>query len=218
MKTRKPMKSRVLILAGVAATTVGVVSMSITAQNAPITGSAHDFSALGWSNSQICLPCHIPHGADTTVARAPLWNHELTQATYTLFDGGTAPWNEALDSGSILCMSCHDGTVALDSFGGKAGSTFIGGNGLLGTDLSDDHPVGATGVYPVAGNSRFQPAASWEHPAGSGRMFLQDLEVNGVMERVVGCTTCHNVHNTVHPYMLRKTNDGSSLCLTCHIK
>jgi predicted CXXCH cytochrome family protein len=220
-QTRKEftMKAKVPILVGVTAATVGLFAVTITGQNAPIAGSAHDFSAYGWSNNQICLPCHTPHGADTTVDRAPLWNHELTQATYIMYDGSTAPWDEALDPGSILCMSCHDGTVALDSFGGKSGSVYIGGNGLLGTDLRDDHPVGATAVYPDQGpNTRMHPASNWEHPNSPGRMFRQEMEINGELVKVIGCNTCHNVHNTVHPYMLRQTNDGSNLCLLCHIK
>ena len=52
-----------------------------------IRGSGHDFSDASWSNGEICLPCHTPHNSNLDVARAPLWNHELTTATYTLYDG-----------------------------------------------------------------------------------------------------------------------------------
>jgi len=106
-----------------------------------ITGSVHDFSSQGWSGGEICKVCHTPHNADSTVG--PLWNHELSSATYTLYssltlDGDMSPPGRA----SKLCLSCHDGTVAIDSFNGTTGGSFVSGNALIGTDLSDDHPVG----------------------------------------------------------------------------
>lgn len=206
------MRARIPILAGVAAVTVGGIAVTLVAQSGSIVGSKHDFSAFGWSEGQICLPCHTPHKAMDV--DAPLWNHELTQATYTLYDGSSAPYDEALDTSSILCMSCHDGTVALDSFGGKSGSVFMDGDALVGVNLRDDHPVGKTGVYPVSGSWGFRPADSWQ---GQG-MYLRDLEVDGSPEKVVSCSTCHNPHNSQHGYMLRRSNAGSNLCLTCHIK
>ena len=48
---------------------------------------------------------------------------------------------------------------------------------------------------------------------------LQDMDVNGTIERVVSCTTCHEPHNR-HSMdnMLWIDNAGSQLCLTCHLK
>ena len=89
-----------------------------------IVGSAHDFSGQGWSGGQICVPCHTPHKANITVADAPLWNHALTAATFTLYSSPTL--NATLTQpggGSKLCFSCHDGTVAINSFGGTTDST-----------------------------------------------------------------------------------------------
>jgi predicted CXXCH cytochrome family protein len=188
-----------------------------------ITGSAHDFTPYGWSQGEICLPCHVPHNAMHLTGgqfdvgeRAPLWNHEVTTATYTIYDGTTGvPTHDALDSRSILCMSCHDGTVALDSFGGNIGNQFIGPNGLIGTDISDDHPVGVTAIYPD--EPWFNDPANWEDdPHG---FHLQDMDVDGTIERVVGCTTCHEPHNRENiDHMLWINNAGSALCLTCHLK
>ncbi len=51
-----------------------------------IAGSAHDFSGEAWNAAgEICIPCHTPHNADITAANAPLWNHELTAATYYFY-------------------------------------------------------------------------------------------------------------------------------------
>lgn len=209
------MKEKVPILVGVTAATIGVLAVTLMGQTG-ITGSAHDFSdvAGNWAEGEICLPCHTPHGANTDVA-APLWNHALTEQVFALYGGGSAPADEALDSKSVLCMSCHDGITALDSFGGKTGTILMQGSAVIGTDLSNDHPVGATAVYPDQGpNSRMRPASEWEGWGPRGGMWRQPL--NGDM--VVGCTTCHNVHNTVHKAMARRTLDGSDLCLACHIK
>jgi len=211
------MKRRHLLnLAGIA-----VLACGTAGANAQITGSAHDFSNAGWSRGQICLPCHTPHNVNEVeingFASGPLWNHALPAESqlYTLYDTvDPALRNDALDVNSILCMGCHDGTVALDSFGGRTGVQFINGSELIGTDLSNDHPVGATAIYPIGSNS-FKDPTTW--PSGMGK--LKSMLVNSVEEKVVGCSTCHTVHNKGNnEFMLRLNNSGSTLCLACHVK
>lgn len=128
--------------------------------------------------AEVCVFCHTPHGADTN-ASAPLWNKRLGAAgtpagggTYTTYaslqtpslDGAVA----AVGSISLACLSCHDGTQAMDNIINAPGSgglladgggvdgrayTWTGstvnlagrltsGAGLIGTDLSNDHPIG----------------------------------------------------------------------------
>jgi len=198
----------------------GVLAVSIIAGTASaqryIVGSEHDFSTTGWANGEICLPCHTPHHAMSGLPR--LWNHELTVATYTMHEGtGTAV--DDFDIKSRLCLSCHDGTVALDSFGGQAGTVFIGGGGLIGTDLTDDHPVGSDALYPP------DPKPSWwdgayEPESNLPFGFLENWEDPGaVTHRVVSCATCHTPHAAGgYDAMLVMSNNASALCLTCHIK
>ncbi|MEE8458893.1 MAG: cytochrome c3 family protein [Phycisphaerales bacterium] len=190
-----------------------------------MVGQAHDFSNFGWAEGEICKPCHTPHHAindETGVAIGWLWNHELTTATYTLYDGSTADagpddGTAAFDKQSRLCMSCHDGTVAIDSFGGNTGSIFLGGHELIGIDLRDDHPVGITGIYPEQGTADFQAAVN--HNLGPNQeLKLREMNVGGVNDFVVGCTTCHTPHYKGFDHQLRMTNDSSALCLSCHIK
>jgi hypothetical protein len=138
-------------LAGLFIATAMLVSAGAALAAGPdvITGSAHDFSGDGWSGGQICVVCHTTHNG-SVVQGAPLWNHELTTGTggWTLY-AGVAMAATPLDPGfgqagegiSTLCLSCHDGTVALDSFGGNTGTTFISGAANVTTDLSDDHPI-----------------------------------------------------------------------------
>ena len=112
-----------------------------------ISGTLHDFSGAAWnSTGELCIVCHTPHNGDNTVADAPLWNHEITTATFTLYSGFDMDATVAQPgSSSKLCLSCHDGTVALENFGATAtGTNFITGSALLGTDLSDDHPISFT--------------------------------------------------------------------------
>ncbi|MCH7880267.1 MAG: cytochrome c3 family protein [Proteobacteria bacterium] len=104
--------------------------------------------------AEICVFCHTPHGSDIS-ASVPLWNRTLGGATYTTYDslgtssldGATAP----VGSVSIACLSCHDGTQAMDSVinapntgmtGTWTGADRPAGNALIGTDLQDDHPIG----------------------------------------------------------------------------
>lgn len=199
-----------------------------TTANALILGSAHDFSTAGPAgtgafSSDTCLPCHTPHNRDpnTKSADAPLWNHELsTVAAYTLYTG-TGATLDATDMGnpsgvSKLCLSCHDGTVAPDAFGGSAGgSVTMAGSTDLGTDLSDDHPVSFTYNTALATTDGELVDPSQAGSSGLGGTIAADMLFVNKME----CASCHDVHNTANvAKLLVKTNANSALCLTCHIK
>lgn len=183
---------------------------------AEIAGSVHDFSAMGWSGGQICLPCHTPHNADTTVAGSPLWNHEVTVATYALYSSGTLDAAPGQPAGvSKLCLSCHDGTVALDSFGGNTGATYITGSDLIGTDLSNDHPISFTYNDALATtDGELHPPSTTDSSLGG--TIDDDMLFSGNLE----CASCHDVHDKypANPSLLVITNAGSALCLVCHDK
>ncbi len=214
--SRKTSKTvRVLSLA---ATSVLIIGLASTA-GAQIAGSAHDFSSYGWSNGRICEPCHTPHNANTTVALAPLWNHDVTSAVYSVYSNpATLDAVVGQPAGiSKLCLSCHDGTVAVDSFGGASGTTFISSvdpGADFGTDLSDDHPISFTydGALATADGELFDPTTTG---SGLGGTIQDDMLYSNQVE----CASCHDVHNVAgNPYLLVKTNTASALCLTCHDK
>jgi len=192
-----------------------VAILIFTASNAfaGIAGSKHNFSSQGWSGGKICKPCHTPHNADASVGNAPLWNHAVTGATYTLYSSPTLDAVMEQPGGvSKLCLSCHDGTIALDSFGGTTGSTMISGPGLIGTDLSDDHPVS----FDWGHESNTGGSCSQCHDAhgSSGITFVSPLPF---FDGRVECATCHDPHNGPgFDHMLRMTMAGSALCLHCH--
>ncbi len=189
-----------------------LVSFSGSYTHAEITGSAHDFSSSGWTAGEICIPCHTPHGADSTVVTAPLWNHEPSTATYTPYTSDTLD-ETAGDPGPIskLCLSCHDGTIALDSFGGKTGANVIGGPALLGTDLTDDHPIGIRWNHQAIAPGF---CANCHLPGGpTGK--VEFYGAPGDMR--IECASCHDVHNGRSlPNLLRTTTAGSELCFVCH--
>lgn len=195
--------------------TLGAIAAAICASSAlgqSIVDGAHNFSTMGWADGEICKPCHIPHFSNEEVGY--LWNHELTTATYDMHEGsGTAEVN--FDKNSRMCLSCHDGTVALDSFGGETGSSFIPPSADVGTDLTNDHPVGSDAVYPLEGSTRFNPAP--DHKV-NGMRLRRWIDGNGDEVYVVGCSTCHTPHYKGFDHQLSISNDASAMCLSCHIK
>jgi hypothetical protein len=195
---------------------------------AEITGSAHDFSGFNFSGGQICLPCHTPHNAQDDAT--PLWNHELSVATYNLYSSPTMDATVNQPTGaSKLCLSCHDGTVAVDSFGGESGSMFIdafSADANLTTDLSNDHPISF--VYDDA--LATTDAGLWDPTTkvvtiGSGS-FTRTGTISEVMlaDNVLQCQGCHSVHNDfvagtqLSNALLKISIGGSELCLACHNK
>ena len=197
-----------------------------------ISGSAHDFSGKTYTGNQICVACHAPHGGDTTVTDAPLWNHTLTTKTFVLYTSGTLNAGPlAQPSGvSKLCLSCHDGTVAIDSFGGAAGGAeFLTGKKAVGADeLSNDHPIGFTyDATLVAADGALHPVTN-AVTIGTGGDRTKAGTISSLMlfNGKLECASCHDVHNTFTANngtlggfpLLRVTKVGSALCLTCHNK
>ncbi|NOX90894.1 MAG: hypothetical protein GXP18_00150 [Gammaproteobacteria bacterium] len=92
-------------------------NMGSTGQG-PNTASAND-------TAEICIFCHTPHGGDTGAA-VPLWNKQLSTATFSTYDQlGTSTLDAAVGtvgSISLACLTCHDGTQAIDNIINAPGS------------------------------------------------------------------------------------------------
>jgi hypothetical protein len=190
-----------------------------------IVGSAHDFSGYNWSGGEVCIACHSSHNTNSSVIVAPQWNHALSVQTYGLYSAPSIKATIAQPGErSKLCLSCHDGTVAVDSFGGVTGSKYISSAHNLGTGLNDDHPIGF--LYDTAlanlDGTLFDPSTK-SVTIGSGgtiqtgtiaSLLLYD---GGQLE----CSSCHDVHNkyTVGTTGLMKVaSNGSAICMACHKK
>jgi len=185
---------------------------------AQITGSGHDFSGQAWNTtSEICIVCHTPHNANTTVLNAPLWNHSLSAvASYTMYTSATLNSTAGQPDGSSkLCLSCHDGTVALENFGGvTSGTNFLTGGTLMGSDLSNDHPISITydAALALADGGLHDPTTT---QSGLGGTITNTMLIGNKMQ----CSSCHDVHNSANlANLLLKSNTASALCLTCHDK
>lgn len=197
------------------------VAFSSVALAGTIAGSAHDFRGYLWNESgEICKPCHTPHY--TKALPAPLWNHELSTETYAMYDSPTMDAIMSMQPSGIskICLSCHDGTVALENYGDITdGVIFLYGDVLIGTDLSDDHPISF--IYDTSlateDGELYDPSTKLSGVVGSMGTINDDMLFQGRVE----CSSCHDVHNTravAGTKLLVKDNIGSALCLTCHDK
>lgn len=123
---------------------------------AGIKDTKHNLSASGpgtikaQTETQICVFCHTPHAASTA---GPLWNHSLSTYNYTLLTPGdplrsTTQKSDPIqpDGGSKLCLSCHDGTVALGQLYNKPGSGLGGGVPVTMLPGATYMPAGSTNL------------------------------------------------------------------------
>ena len=128
-------------------------------------------------------------------------------------DGTNTVISDPLDGPTRLCMSCHDGTIALDNAVTIVDSgNDLTGTALLDTDLSNDHPVGFN--YDAA--QALDPTglvASTEN-LGLTTGAIGNYLYGGVMT----CASCHDVHDASKGKFLLEGNDQSALCLGCHNK
>jgi hypothetical protein len=182
--------------------------------------------------TQICIFCHTPHNASPA---KPLWNHELsgivhyvnyTSPTLQSYREGEAP---PIDGYSKLCLSCHDGTVAIGSvvsreeeimmvtvseviYAGK----LIGGPGYLGTDLSGGHPISIIFDEALANKRNAVPSLSrlkWP-------IIDPDVKLSPTQGGYgVQCTACHDPHENKAaggwpPFWNKPTHD--EVCMVCH--
>lgn len=191
-----------------------------------IAGTAHDFSSETWSPAQnkMCAVCHTTHNAINEPS-APLWDHQQTSvAGYTLYSsasfdshGGTTITDPS--ASSKLCLSCHDGTVALENFGGvTTGSEYIPTasriGGALGNNLANEHPISFDYTDALATLDGGLHAPSTTN-SGLGSTIANDMLFSNKLE----CASCHDVHNKYgQPHLLKMSNTNSELCLTCHDK
>lgn len=184
-----------------------------------IATTTHNLSVSGpgpvkaEAEAQICIFCHTPHNASP---RAPLWNRDDPGSTYIPYISSTAVAAPGQPTGaSILCLSCHDGTIALGQVLSRPRPiSMVGditaiplGPERLGTDLSDDHPISFAYTHSLTATRRelVNPAML------TGRV---QLDASGQLQ----CTTCHDAHDNTFGKFLVVSNRSSGLCLACHSK
>lgn len=235
-------------LVGLLTVTVVGLFLSGVASAAGIAGSAHDFtdglnadgSAGGdtWSSTtgvggQICVTCHAPHNNTGGGIGELLWNRAVFATSFEAYTSPTLDGGSSVGASSLLCLSCHDGTVALDSYGGSTSLdvTMMGGVdanlvvGQPGATLAQDHPVGVD--YDLAlttGDDPTLAALTKLVDVGEGANAKNDeLQALLLVGGFVECGSCHDPHNTLgyaatDNKLLKISEVGSEICLACHEK
>ncbi len=216
-------KIRPLGTAAVGMAILGILLLigGVTVAQAGIVGSKHDFSGKGWGSDDSCAFCHTPHGGMTvTGTNVPLWSHKMTTATYTLYNSATLQYPaQQPRNQSKLCLSCHDGTVAIDSFGAQNGSHFITGKQNLGTVLTNDHPISIPWLHQTMDDNANCLGCHYDFANGNYRATYTPMYTeSGTI--YMECGSCHEPHNKypANGKMLRYSMAGSQLCLLCHGK
>jgi len=197
-----------------------VTALGLTASGAlaatSIANTVHNLTPSGPGTFKapeatgLCLFCHTPHSANP---QRGLWNRALSAVTYQLYTSSTLKAVVKQPTGSSrLCLSCHDGTLAMGTLLLTPRWTqptlgLLTGRTVLGSTLADDHPVSF--VYDnILAASRGELVYPASLPADIS------LDKNSELQ----CTSCHDAHEDRHPNFLRMDARGGSLCLGCHTK
>lgn len=162
------------------------------------------------SEEQVCIFCHAPH---STGGATPLWNRQFPVANYGIYRSSTFDATPGQPTGaSKLCLSCHDGTIALGRVLSRAdrirmvGGDFIpAGLTNLGTDLSDDHPISFHYTGSLAASDR-----QLKNPNTLPTEIK--LDASGQLQ----CTACHDAHHDRYRMFLTVNDESGALCMACH--
>ena len=166
-----------------------------------VVNSVHNLSVNGpgtikaSSEKDACVFCHTVHRASGVT---PLWNHSMSGETnYIVYSSQRmTDLNIVIpqpNGSSRLCLSCHDGTVALGNVSSRTtpiamqgGATMMpaGDPNNLGTDLSGDHPISF--IYDSALASRDSEIKDPSQLTGPVKLDKQSQ---------LQCTACHNPHD-----------------------
>jgi len=190
---------------------------SFAQQIKSIENSKHNLSASGpgairaSSEQEVCIFCHTPHNASPI---QPAWNRNNPVSAYIVYSSQSMDAVAGQPTGSSkLCLSCHDGTIAVGSVLSRdqeimmSGGTHAlpAGKSNLGTDLSDDHPISFRYDSALAAKD-----VKLKDP---GQLPQQvKLDKRGEMQ----CTSCHDAHDDANGAFLVMNNANSELCASCH--
>ncbi|HUC54612.1 MAG TPA: cytochrome c3 family protein [Candidatus Cybelea sp.] len=210
MKSRLLLAGLILLLAG--RTLRSQVTGDVIGRHGLGPGSTSPVSgALPGS----CQYCHAPHsGLDIA-----LWNQALSTQTYTPYtsttETGKGNAQPAPGTATSLCLSCHDGTVAvgLTVVYGKIPTTgAIASADILGTNLQLSHPVSL--VLPLKDSidlvASLAAQGKTADPTGAVKLVRGNVE----------CTSCHDPHvegkDPVAMNFLVRDSSSGQMCLACH--
>ena len=182
-----------------------------------VDNTVHNLSASGIgalrsdTETEICIFCHAPHG---TTGEVPLWNHQMSTAAYKPYNSPTIKATMGQPTGSSrLCLSCHDGTVALGLVASRStpipmrngNSPIPAGLTRIGTDLNRHHPFSFTYDSALA----VRQGQLRDPTSLTGQVKLDQYQQ-------VQCISCHDPHSNLYGKFLVMPGTDSALCLECH--
>ena len=203
------------LLAGLTALTMGLVQSMPARAVTSIANTVHNLTPSGPGTFKaseaagLCSYCHTPHNASP---QRGLWNRSLSTATYQTYESSTLKAQVKQPSGSSrLCLSCHDGTLAMGTLRiapqrVKPTLGLLTGAAVTGTDLSGDHPVSFTYDSALAADR-----GELVDPAALPKAVRPDHQ--GELQ----CTSCHDAHEDRNSKFMRMDNRYAALCTTCHV-
>lgn len=170
------------------------------------------------TETRICIFCHSSHNSSPD---GPLWGHQTTTTgNFTTYSRSTLKNQPQQPNGSTkLCLSCHDGTIAVGAIKG------------LSRPISMQN-VGAAGEIPELSKSNIGRDLSGTHPVSipykqSTALAVDHLrwppvdaenKVGPDSDGFVQCTSCHDPHDNSrskkYPFWNKSTFD--EVCQTCH--
>lgn len=180
---------------------------------------------LDWKGQITCVTCHGAHnpGFGPSRLRVRASGQSFCSICHNDLEGGLhqsalgtahigrtqssnfVPWESGsvLDDLSIRCMACHDAT-----FGGD---TLVENPDLRGTIFHNANEIGLS--HPI-GVSYLEARRKYQGAYRTLDKVPAQVKLFGGM---IGCGTCHNPYSKQH-FELVMSNEGSALCLGCHIK
>jgi predicted CXXCH cytochrome family protein len=186
------------------------------AQSGDVLGS-HNLSTGGSSRVQgqmqaACLYCHVPHSGPNKTA---LWGQRLSTSSYSTYVSDTAAnttTQPELGADSSLCLSCHDGTVAVGQVTPYGPYMMQGKWDPLGSQLQSSHPFSLQLPIKDASDLVSSLAANGKTADQTGAVKL----LKGNIE----CTSCHEPHNQYvdmqSQNFLVLINKKGAICTACH--
>lgn len=252
---------RVILLVGGLCLSLGLLAPDVRGDS--IVGSKHDLSALtgpgpirAVSEKRVCVFCHTPHASmtehpDEPGLRFPLWNHKLQAPSVTYVVPSSYQGVPLLstpqaipDGDSRLCLSCHDGTVAVGAVvnigggpgtiamagvgqgltaDGKLDNAYLGfGFGGVGTDLSGHHPVSVVVNTALVNDIQANCVGFLVKLTPTAPVKYRPTlnRYSGSSGDGVQCTSCHDPHDDRGGgvYFLRTgtLSNLDPLCYSCH--
>jgi predicted CXXCH cytochrome family protein len=250
------MKKQLFVLTALAGLALGAsIAHAGSGFGSGIVGSKHDMNlqtgngATADSKGRVCAFCHTPHHKldASKLDYNPLWSHDINNEDFVAYGEKSVSFDatmgaDPLTGPSRLCMSCHDGRIAVDQHYGMSGTAagdHLKGDDFgqiavgLGNDLSNDHPIGfgIEDALATDGTKNGMPVfghalnANLVAPANATKLNgkpMTDLGFKGLVtgKSIFTCASCHEVHNkdSVEEAFLYEKQAGSQFCLMCHNK